>query len=74
MNSEYQYVKTEILTSLSGVSDHRLRPHDLQRTLSHKLGVPMHTVRQAVHDLVADGKLVYTYRDPMSYIEIAGGL
>ena len=68
---ENRRVKDEILESLSAASDQRLRPHDVERNLSHKLGVSTHTVHQGVKDLVEDGKLVYTYRDPESYIEVA---
>ena len=71
MEFENQRVKEEILVSLSAASNQRLRPYDVERTLSHKLGVSTHTIHQGVKDLVEEGKLVYTYRDPDSYIEVA---
>lgn len=64
-------VKDEILVSLSAASEQRLRPHDMEKILSHRLGVSTHTIHQGVKDLVAEGKLVYTYRDPESYLEMA---
>jgi DNA-binding GntR family transcriptional regulator len=71
---EIQRLKEEILVSLSAASDHRLRPHDVERTLSHRFGISAHTIHQGVKDLVEEGKLVYTYRDPDSYIEVAEGI
>ena len=73
MTIENQRVKDEILVSLSAASAQRLRPHDVERSLSHKLGVSTRTIHQGVKDLVEEGKLVYTYRDPDSYIEVAEG-
>ena len=67
---ENQRIKEEILVSLSVASNQRLRPHDVERILSHKLGVSIHTIHQGVKDLAEEGKLVYTYRDPDSYIEV----
>jgi DNA-binding GntR family transcriptional regulator len=74
MINEYQHVKEEIMVSVSGASEHRLRPYELERSISHRLAVRMQTVRQAVKDLVEEGKLAYTYRDPTSYIEPAEGI
>jgi hypothetical protein len=71
---EIQRVKSEILVSLSAASDHRLRPRDVERALSHRFGISAHAVHQGVRDLVEEGKLVYTYRDPCSYIEMAQGI
>ena len=70
---EYERVKSEILVSLAVATDQRLRPHDVERTLSHRLGVSTQTIHQAVKDLVEEGELSYTYRDPCSYIETAKG-
>jgi DNA-binding GntR family transcriptional regulator len=70
MINEYQHVKEEVMASVSG-AEHRLRPHDLERSVSRRLAVRMQTVHQAVKDLVEEGKLAYTYRDPSSYIETA---
>ena len=71
---ENQRVKEAILGSLSAASDQRLRPHDVERALSHKFRLSTHTIHQVVKDLVEEGKLVYTYRDPCSYIEVSEGI
>jgi len=69
VTSTYQRLKEETLRMVSGAPDQRLRPHDAVRTLAHTLGVSTQTVRQAVRDLVDEGTLVYTYRDPTSFLE-----
>jgi DNA-binding GntR family transcriptional regulator len=71
MMNEYKSLKEEILRLVSEASDQRLRPHDLEKTFSRRPGLSTHTVQQAIRDLVEDGKLAYTYRDPASYIELA---
>ena len=70
MTDESQ-LRKEIMVCVSGASDHRLRPHDIEKTLSHRLGVSIKMVHQAIKDLVAQGALAYTYRDPASYVETA---
>jgi hypothetical protein len=71
MTNEQQGIKEEILRLVSEASDQRLRPHDLEKTFSHRPNLPLHTVQQAIKDLVEEGKLAYTYRDPTSYLELA---
>jgi hypothetical protein len=71
MTNEYQGLKEGILLLVTEASDQRLRPHDLEKAFFHKPGLSMHMVQQAVRDLVDEGKLAYTYRDPASYLELA---
>jgi DNA-binding GntR family transcriptional regulator len=71
MTTEHERLKEEILRLISEASEQRLRPHDLERTLSHRPDFSMHMVQQAIRDLVEEGKLAYTYRDPASYLELA---
>ena len=70
MPSDFQRLKDEVLALVSGAPNQRLRPHEVGKGLAHKLGVSMRTVQEAVKDLAKDGQLVFTYRDPTSYIEI----
>jgi len=70
MNFEYQRTKDEILMTLAVAPDQRLRPHDVERNLSHRLGVSTRTIHQAVKDLVGEGKVAYIYWDPCSYIQV----
>lgn len=71
MTNEHQGLNEEILRLVSEASDQRLMPHDLEKTLSHRSNFSLHTVQQAIKDLVEEGKLAYTYRDPTSYLELA---
>jgi DNA-binding GntR family transcriptional regulator len=68
------HIKQAIVEAVSAASDQRLGPYELERTLSHRLAVSKHTVHQAVRELVGEGRLAYTYRDPCSYVELAEGL
>jgi len=69
MMNQYRRLKEETLHLVSDASDQRLRPHEAARILSHTLGVSWWTVQQAFRDLVEEGELVYTYRDPTSFLE-----
>ena len=42
-------------------SHKRLKPGDLARTLAKSLGVDKGEVKQAIAELTAEGRLVYTY-------------
>ncbi len=70
MPNEVERLKDEILALLSAAPDHRLRPHEVEKGLAHKLGISIQTVRDAVRILAEERRLVFTYRDPTSYIEI----
>lgn len=74
MQNQYEVIKQAILEVFSTASDRRLMPHELERTLSHRLAVSRPAVHQAIRELVGEGRLAYTYRDPTSYIELAEGL
>jgi hypothetical protein len=39
------------------------------KALHSKLGVHSFTVQEALKDLVKEGAVVFTYRDPCSYLE-----
>ncbi len=60
----------EIMVMVSSAKEQRARPHELQKTLSKKFDVPMSRVQKALAHLVEEEKLVFTYRDPCSYVEI----
>jgi hypothetical protein len=71
--SEYERLKSEIIKLVTGASSQRVRPHDLGKISSTNLGVSVHTAQQALHELVREGKLIFTYRDPCTYVETPGG-
>lgn len=68
--NEFGQIKDEIMVQVIGASNHRVRPHEVEKSLSKRLGVSAFTVREAVKDLVEEGELTFTYRDPCSYVEI----
>jgi DNA-binding GntR family transcriptional regulator len=70
MANEFERLKDEIMALLSAAPDLRLRPHEVERGLAHRLGVSMYMVQEAIRVLAEEGRLVFTYRDPTSYIEI----
>jgi len=72
MVSEYDRLKGAILEMMSAAPEQRVRPHELEKALSHKLEVSRHTVHESVKNLVEEGRLTFTYRDPTSYLEIPG--
>jgi DNA-binding FadR family transcriptional regulator len=72
VQNEFEHLKEEILAAISGAPDRRLKPHDLdlEKDLSHSLKVSRYTVQNAIRVLAEEGQLVYTYRDPSSYVEL----
>jgi hypothetical protein len=70
MTNEFERLKDEILALLSAAPDQRLRPHEVEKGLAHKLGVFIYTVQDAIRVPAEERRLVFTYRDPTSYIEI----
>jgi len=60
----------EIMVMVSGASEQRLRPHEIQKAISLKYAVPLSMVKHVLNELVASEKLVFTYRDPCNYVEI----
>lgn len=60
----------EIMTRVAGAKEQRVRPHELQKDLSRKFDISLSSVQQALTALVEEEKLVFTYRDPCSYVEI----
>ena len=69
-DNEYERLKEDILMLVADAENKRLRPHALEKSLSSGFGGSLFTVQQALNDLVREGKLVFSYRDPSSYVEI----
>ncbi len=68
--NEYKLLKMKIMELVADSKDQRVRPNDARQTLTHELGTSPFVVGEAVKELVEEGDLVYTYRDPCSYVEI----
>ncbi len=74
--NQFEQIKEEVLLLVYSARYQRQRPHEVEKILSKKLGVSLFIVKEALEDLVEQGELVFTYRDPCSYIEVpsAGGI
>lgn len=72
LRNRYEQLKDDIVTMVSDAENRRLRPHDIEQSLSPSQGGSKFTVQQALNDLVREGKLVFSYRDPWSYVEQPG--
>ncbi len=47
----------------------KVKPGDLARTLARSLGIDKRQVKEAINELVSEGKLIYTYTGH-SWLEI----
>ena len=68
--SQSGQIKKKIMEMVTTAENQRKRPHSVVRTVSDILGVPMFRVKTVLEDLLKERKLVFTYRDPCSFIEI----
>ena len=72
MANEITRLKDKIVIIVSAAPNQRLRPHEMERDLAHELGISIFAVQEAVRTLTEEGRLVFTYRDPWSYLEVPG--
>ena len=68
--TQMEQIKDEVIVRVIGAASFRLRPHEVEKTVSDELRVPLSAVKEAVKDLVEEGELAYVYRDPCHYLEI----
>ena len=63
-------LKSRILDVVSRAPDRRIRPIDLERTIVGKGDSSKAVLKQALNALVEAAELIYTYRDPCSFLEL----
>ncbi len=63
-------IKTRIMAIVSGASKHRIRPIDLERALVDEGEESKTAIKRALAELVQERKVVYSYRDPCSFVEL----
>jgi hypothetical protein len=63
-------MKERTMEAIWEAPNQRLRPIDLKRKLEEKHSLVPVAIRDVLKELIGEGKLVYTYRDPCSYVEI----
>ena len=68
--SQSGQIKQKIMEMVTTAENQRQRPHSVVRTVSDILGVPIFRVKTVLEDLLKERRLVFTYRDPCSFIEI----
>ena len=68
--SQSVQIKKRIMEMVITAENQRQRPYSVLRTVSDRMEVPMFRVKKALEDLLKARKLVFTYRDPCSFVEI----
>jgi hypothetical protein len=63
-------VKAHVLDIVTRATNRRIRPITLERMVMRETGASMQEVKHCLNDLMREKKLVFTYRDPCSYVEI----
>jgi hypothetical protein len=68
--NEYDLFKMRIVELVATSKNQRIRPIHAIQTLTRERDISASAVKGALEKLVNEGELVYTYRDPCSYVEI----
>ncbi len=68
--TEHELMRERLMELIASSSNQRLRPNDAKQVVSQEFAVSASTINEVLKELVEDGDLVYTYRDPCSYVEI----
>jgi hypothetical protein len=63
-------IREKIMEMVIAAKDQRQRPYSLVKTISDNSGVPIFRVKKVLENLIKERKLVFTYRDPCSFVEI----
>ena len=67
---DYEKIRNNICDIVTHSERMRVRPNELEKAVSHKYGIHRHAVRGILKDLLDEETLVFSYRDPCSFIEI----
>jgi hypothetical protein len=62
--------RERILEAVWEAPNQRIRPVNLEKKLEHEHGLALSAIKDVLKELVDEGELVLTYRDPCSYVEI----
>ena len=68
----HEETKERIREAVWGAPDQRIRPIDLERKLEKEHGLALVAIKDVLKELIGEGELVFTYRDPCSFVEIPG--
>jgi hypothetical protein len=70
-NMDLEKVKDNICDMVMHSEGMRVRPNELGKAVSHKYGMHRYVVEEVLKELLGEETLVFSYRDPCSFIEIA---
>ena len=65
-----EHIRKKLMEVVMDSEDHRQRPYSLLKTVADNSGVPIFRVKKILENLIKERKLVFTYRDPCSFVEI----
>jgi hypothetical protein len=68
--TQSEHIMKKIMEIVTAAEDQRQRPFSVVKTVSDTLGVPIFRVKKALESLIKERRLVFTYRDPCSFVEI----
>ena len=67
---QLEQIRKKLMEMVMASEDQRQRPYSLVKTVSDNSGVPIFRVKKVLENLIKERKLVFTYRDPCSFVEI----
>ena len=62
--------RERLMDLVAAAQNHRMQPGKLGQRLAQEAGFSAQTARELIKKMIEDGDLVYSYRDPCSYVEI----
>ena len=68
--NEYKMQRERVMELVGSAPNQRMRPNELTQQLAHESGLSANEVNEIIKDLVEEEDLVFTFRDPCSYVEI----
>jgi hypothetical protein len=69
-NMSLEQIKEDIYDIVMHSEHMRIRSNDLEKGVSHKYGMHRYVVAEVLKDMLEEERLVFSYRDPCSYVEI----
>ena len=66
----YEMHRALLMEMVADAHNQRIRPGELGRRLAHEIGASISVANEIIKQIIATGDLVYTYRDPCSFVEL----
>jgi len=68
--TQSEQIREKIMEMVISAENQRQRPQSVVMAVSGNLGVLIFRVKKILEDLLKERKLIFTYRDPCSFVEI----